>query len=327
MNNFKIYIIILNWNGLKDTEKCLNSLKKNTYQNYKIIIIDNSSKNDESRLLKEKFGEFIYLIKNKKNLGFAEGNNVGIRYALKNNADYILCLNNDTIVEPNFLNIIINSAINKKADMVAARMLNYFEKNKIDNLGIQMTWSGLAFNILDEDNKYLFCPCGGAALYSAKLLKSISLNNNYFDPDFFMYNEDVDLGFRARLLGYNCVLANDAIVYHKGGASSGHLSNFHVFYNQRNLLYVILKDFPTSLLVWYSFWIILLQIGLFLIALKRRKAIVFLKADIHLIKSFSKLLVKRKAIQSRRKISIKKIKGFITPKPFLMNYFFISLKR
>ncbi|MDD3887319.1 MAG: glycosyltransferase family 2 protein [Patescibacteria group bacterium] len=322
-----VYIIILNWNGLKDTEKCLESLKNINYNNYKIVLVDNGSKNNEDKILKQKFGNYIHIISNKKNLGFAEGNNIGIRYALRQNADYILCLNNDTVVRQNFLNRMVDSAVDNKADMVATRMLNYFDKNKIDNLGIQMTWSGLAFNILEENCKYLFCPCGGATLYSAKLLRSVSLNNNYFDPDFFMYNEDVDLGFRARLLGYNCVLADNAIVYHKGGASSGHLSNFHVFYNQRNILYVILKNFPISLLIWYSFWIILLQIGLFLIALKRRKAMVFLKADINLVKNFSRLLIKRKEIQSNRKVTIKKIKGLVTPKPFLMDYFLNSLKR
>jgi len=322
-----VYIIILNWNGLKDTEKCLESLKNINYDNYNIVLVDNGSKNNEDKILKQKFGNYIYIISNKKNLGFAEGNNVGIRYSLEHGAEYILCLNNDTVVKCNFLKEMIDTAISKKTDMVAARMLNYFDKNKIDNLGIQMTWSGLAFNILDENNKYLFCPCGGAALYSTKLLKSVESDNNYYDPDFFMYNEDVDLGFRARLLGYDCVLANNAIIYHKGGASSEHLSNFHVYHNQRNLLYVILKNFPISLLIWYSFWIILLQIGLFIIALKRRKAIAFLKADIDFFINLPKVWRKRKIVQLKRKISIKKIKGLITPKPFLMNYFLNSLKR
>jgi hypothetical protein len=104
-----VYIITINWNGIDDTIECLDSLKGITYPNCKIIVVDNGSKNNQAEKIKEKFRN-IELIKNKKNEGFVIANNQGIKLALKNGADYILLLNNDTIIKNDFLNILIEYA-------------------------------------------------------------------------------------------------------------------------------------------------------------------------------------------------------------------------
>src|SRR3989338_7606720 len=105
----KIAIVILNWNGKTDTKECLNSLKNITYPNYEIILVDNGSVDGSVEMLEKEHPE-IMLIKNKENLGFTGGNNVGIKKALEHNADYVLLLNNDTIVEPDFLGTMVGVA-------------------------------------------------------------------------------------------------------------------------------------------------------------------------------------------------------------------------
>ena len=106
----EVSIIILNWNGLEDTIECLESLKKITYPNYKLIIVDNGSEGNDVAVLRHRFGSYIHIIEKDKNYGFTEGNNIGMRYALKGEARYILLLNNDTIVDPDFLSNLIKVA-------------------------------------------------------------------------------------------------------------------------------------------------------------------------------------------------------------------------
>ena len=104
MNHPKISVIILNWNELDDTIECLDSLKKITYPNYEIIVVDNGSKGNDAQVLQEKFSDYIHLIQNDRNYGFTGGTNIGMRYALNNSApDYILVLNSDTVVDSEFL--------------------------------------------------------------------------------------------------------------------------------------------------------------------------------------------------------------------------------
>ena len=105
----KVFIIILNWNGYQDTVECLQSVRRLTYPSCKVIVVDNGSSDGSAAKLKEEFKEVFY-IENKENLGFATGNNVGISYALENGADYILLLNNDTVVEPMVLEDMVRIA-------------------------------------------------------------------------------------------------------------------------------------------------------------------------------------------------------------------------
>src|SRR3989339_346256 len=126
MNKPLVYILILNWNGKEDTLECLSSLKKIDYPNYKTIVIDNGSTDDSVKIINKKYPK-IKIIENKKNLGYAEGNNVGIRYALKNKADYVLILNNDTIVDKKFLTELVKvGESNEKVGIVGPNVYCYF---------------------------------------------------------------------------------------------------------------------------------------------------------------------------------------------------------
>lgn len=300
-----IAIIILHYKNLADTRACLQSLQKIDYPAYSIILVNNDS-NEQGRSLQDEFPG-VELIQNQENLGFAEGNNVGIRRALTDKSvEAVLILNNDTTVEPNFLSELVppltKGGLGGVADMVAPRMLQFADRNKIDNLGLQLMSSGLPFNRRNENEK-LFCPSGGAALYSRKLLETVGL----FDPLFFAYAEDLDLGWRARNAGFECGYAANAIVYHKGSAATSKMSDLAVYNTYRNLMWTQFKNLPLSLLLWQSPW---LAAGwLFLFALytaKGRPGIIF-KAFFDGLLGLRFMVKRRRTAQKLRTASNKTI--------------------
>lgn len=296
-----ISIIILHYKNLSDTQECLKSLQKLNYERFSVIVVNNDAFAHKNTL-KAEFGKFIKIIQNDKNLGFAEGNNVGIRHALADkNTDMVLLLNNDTIVKPNFLNemVFIN------ADMIAPRMLDYNDHNKIDNLGIVLMSSGLPFNRTRETQK-LFCPSGGCVLYSRKLLESVGL----FDDTYFAYAEDLDLGWRARNQGFEAGYANNAIVYHKGSAIHGKLSDFAIYHTYRNLIWTQFKNLPLTLLLLQLPWFFVGHLFIFFYYIFTRHTRTILKAYINgkigtllMLKTRSKNL-KKKTVSNKKILSL-----------------------
>ena len=127
-----VSIIILNWNGLEDTIECLESLRGITYPNYEIIVVDNGSEGNDVKILQARFGGYIHIIKNDNNYGFAKGNNIGMRYALQREAEYILLLNNDTTVAPDFLSELVNVAeSDPKSGLLGPKVYFYYEPDVI----------------------------------------------------------------------------------------------------------------------------------------------------------------------------------------------------
>ena len=106
----KVSVILVNWNNFRDTAECLESLKQASYPNLEVVVVDNGSEGDDPRLIRERFGDHVYVIENDKNYGFAEVCNIGIRDALTRGADYVALLNNDTIVAPDFLDELVSLA-------------------------------------------------------------------------------------------------------------------------------------------------------------------------------------------------------------------------
>ena len=144
----KVSIIILNWNGLKDTLECLESVKKSDYPNYEIILIDNASKNREGEIIKSRFPELI-LVQNEMNLGFAGGNNIGMRYALKNGAYYVWLLNNDTVIESNTLSDLVAVAEKTPNAGLLSPLIYYYANPE------QIQFCGSSFDKEDLQIKYI----------------------------------------------------------------------------------------------------------------------------------------------------------------------------
>jgi GT2 family glycosyltransferase len=247
-----VYIIILNWNGYKETIDCLESLKKINYSNYKIVIVDNGSTDDSVNIIEKKHPE-IHLIINKKNLGYCEGNNIGMNYAFKYKPDYILLLNNDVVVSPNFLEELVNvSECDKKIGLVGPKI--YFESmpDILWFAGGKMDYStGKAEHIgyLEKDKKqyddildteYV---TGCSVLIRTSIIKKLGgLDNSYF-----IYYEDIDLDFRLKKAGYKTLYAPKSMIWHKVSSASGGEENaFKDYYMSRNPFFFARKNIQNN---------------------------------------------------------------------------------
>lgn len=222
MNNPRVSIIILNWNGLVDTIKCLESLKGITYTNYEVIVVDNGSVGNDAQVLKEKFGDYIYLIQNEKNYGFAEGNNIGIRHVLGNTTpDYVLLLNNDTIVDPQFLNELVKVCEQDQSIGIAGPKIYIYGSNKKLQYTTAKTdlWRGRHINIgmgeidTGQYNKVQetdYCD-GSCFLIRRGAIQRIGV----LDTGYFAYWEEIDYCLRARKGGFRVVWCPQAKIWHK----------------------------------------------------------------------------------------------------------------
>ena len=201
----------------------------------------------------------LTIIRVGENLGFAGGNNVGIRYIFGVGCDYVFILNNDTVVQQDALTEMIRRlAGSRDIGMVAPAVYEYARKDIVDRMGLALSRAGLAYERRSGKDGVLFCPSGCAALYSRPLLLAVEREGQYFDEDFFAYYEDIDLGFRAQRKGFKALLADRAIIYHKGGAASGGRgSSLSVYFGHRNAIWSVVKNYPARMLATESLWIIL----------------------------------------------------------------------
>ena len=239
--NPKVSIIILNWNGLDDTVHCLESLEKITHLNYDIIVVDNGSKGNDAEILREKFKDYIHIIENDKNYGFAEGCNIGIRYALKNSApDYILLLNNDTTVAPDFLAEMVKIAESDPLIGIAGPKIYFYDvPNKIQSVGAQIDWrKGQSFSFgqheIDtgqfDEIREVDWVYGCALLIKRTTIEDIGL----LDPAYFAYVEEVDWCVRCKKSGYKVVCIPKAKIWHKGHFAPDRMSELPYYYMTRN---------------------------------------------------------------------------------------------
>lgn len=252
----KIQVIIPHYNGFPMLSRCLDALLEQTFRDFQIIVADNNSADHSAELIKEHYPEVI-LIENKENLGFAGAVNQGIRLAT---APYVLLLNNDTVVFPDFLEKMLEHIEkDEKIFAVSSHMLKVYkdcptdgsaplEELYNDSCGDIYTLPGWAFcrGAGKPAKDYMkdatvFSACAGAALYRKKVFDEIGL----FDNSFFAYREDIDVCYRAEINGYHSIYASDAFVYHLGSATTGgKYSHFKIFHGTRNTVWLHYKNMP-----------------------------------------------------------------------------------
>lgn len=263
--NLKITIIILNWNGANDTIECINSLKEIKNFTLDIFVIENGSDQDDYLELKNKFPE-IKLIRCEENLGFAGGNNLGIKYAMNDNPDYILLLNNDTTVEPDFIDRLLKVFEKKsKAGIVAPRINYYYEPKKIWTEGGKISrirGSGFAYserydNGVDTEFRSVTFVSGCCMLIKRELIETIGM----FDKNYFLYVEDTDFCKRTLDSGYKIYIAYSSKIFHKVSSSTNkNLSVLPLYYMTRNRLYFAKKNFPKTHFITFFYILITMLI-------------------------------------------------------------------
>lgn len=243
-------VVIPNYNGIRYLKNCLLSLQKCEGEDFEVIVVDNGS-TDGSDLLPDSLKLNVRLIKLNENTGFAHAVNVGIREA---KGEYVILLNNDTEVESGFVRKLTEALKkNRKAFSASAMMVDMNNREVLDGAGDYYCALGWAFAYgkgkkteeCDKGRK-IFSSCGGACIYDKAKLEITGL----FDELHFAYLEDVDLGYRARIAGFDNIYEPAAVVYHAGSGFSGSRYNeFKIKLSSRNSVYLILKNMPLLQLI------------------------------------------------------------------------------
>lgn len=209
----RVSIIIVNLNGKKYLQDCLNSIKKNTeYPNYDVVVVDNNSKDGSKELIKQKF-RWVDLIENKENRGFSGGNNDGIKYAInKYNPDYFLLLNNDTTVEKNWLNEAVKTAQkSENTGIVGLKQLTFERKPAISAGWIKSFKIKYYFG---DSEKKVGWVSGAGFIIKKEVIQKIGLLDEMYNP---CYYEESDWEKRAMLNGFDIVYCPRSVFLHKGG--------------------------------------------------------------------------------------------------------------
>ncbi len=243
MENPKVTIVIINWNGWEDTIECLESLYRIDYPNYEIIIVDNHSHDDSVKKIKDySKGKELIIIENEENYGFAGGNNIGIQYALKNfKPKYILLLNNDTIVDEDFLEELINAGEKDTQIGILGPKIYYYDKpDVIWSAGCKISWKfargiQIGSDEVDkgqyDDQKEVEYVSGSAFLIKTDVIDVIGL----MDRKYFLYFEESDWTLRANQAGYKSLYVPTAKIWHKVSRSGGGISKpTGLYYITRN---------------------------------------------------------------------------------------------
>lgn len=306
----RVAIVVLNWNGFKDTEKCINSLLNQSFTDYSVLVVDNGSTDGSIEDLKKLeinlASKHLSVIYNKINLGFAGGVNTGIRYALENNFDAIALFNNDAIADKDWLKNLALT-LEKTDASVATGLLLHEDGKTIDSTGDFYSSWGIGFprsrgerTSKAPESGYVFSASGGASLYKSSLFKEIGL----FDEKFFAYYEDTDISFRAQLAGHKIYYTKDAVAYHKQGATSSKIPGFTVYQTFKNLPLLFWKNVPFKLLPAIGIRFLLLYTLIFANAIKKGSGIPATKGLIASIGYFwSFALWSRIKIQKSKSVS------------------------
>jgi len=248
MINSKVAVIIVNWKKYDITSSCIKSILNSTNSNFKIILVDNES--DNKKVKNFNYRNEIEIIQNKKNEGFSKANNIGIDYALTNNYDYTILINNDTIVEKNLIEVLLKTAQAKNFSVVQPLILNYNGK-EIWNAGGRINYFFGNFitrkkvgNSLNSSHELTEWLTGCCCLFKTKIFKEIGK----LDESFFAYYEDVDFSLRLKKHGYKIGFTSKTHIYHYESFSSisnnskgGKLSPYIHYLNIRNHILILKK--------------------------------------------------------------------------------------
>jgi len=251
MKNPKVAVVVLNYKGWRDSVKCVDSLLKQTYRHFQIILVENGSHDESAHELGKLKDPQLTFIEEPVNHGFTGGVNIGIQWAMDNDYEYVALLNNDAHAEPNWLEQLVDAMHRTEASVVTGLLLSA-DGTHIDDAGDDYsTWGIPALRVEGKpanhapESGFVFGATGGATLYKVSLLKEIGL----FDNVFFAYNEDVDIDWRTQLAGHTIYYEKSAVAYHKHSATSKKMPGFTTTQIFKNLPVVFIKNVPFPMVI------------------------------------------------------------------------------
>lgn len=313
----KISVIIPSWNGKNLLEECLASAEDQSFKDFDITVVDNSSTDGTVEFL-SKFFPRVRVIKMAQNSGFAKAINSAVKAS---QAEYIATLNNDTVLDKNWLKSLIETAEkHPEVASVSSKLLNYYHKDIIDGVGISINEVGQARSIGYQEKdkgqydnlKYIFGATGGAALFRRDIFIKVGL----FDENYFMYSEEVDWAFRAQFLGYKSIFCPKAIVYHKHKATSSKMPQKLEYWQFKNMSQTIIKDMPTKIILKNFRWlkIILVHINTIIYQIRHGYFWPPVMTEVWLLYHLPDLMKRRIKIQKSRRVQLEEIEQYIKPK-------------
>jgi GT2 family glycosyltransferase len=242
--------IVVNWNGGAMVQDALASLFNQTWPSLEVILVDNASTDGSLAEAEHAFGDRLVIIRNQKNLGFAGGNNAGFAAAT---GEWVFLLNSDAVCEPHAVESLMHFAAGKpEVGQLACRVVQADKPNFFDSVGLLLYpdgvcrargWEEKDLGQYDRAEEVI-APHGCACALRKTMLDDVGT----FDEDFFCYLEDMDLGVRARLAGWQCWYVPEARVCHRKSATAGNYSIFKAFHVERNRLYCLWKWMPRFLI-------------------------------------------------------------------------------
>jgi len=329
----KVTIIILNYNGFNDTKKCLKAIAKTKYSNFKVIIADNGSSENEAETLKKTYiDKRFQFVRFNKNLGFSGGNNKILKYT---KSKYVILLNNDTQVPPNWLAPLIKTMEKDNSIAVAQPKILWLKNKKyfdysgacggfIDMFGYPFT-RGRIFDTQEVDKgqynsmKDIFWASGAAMI----LRRSIFDKVGYFDELFFNYMEEIDLCFRIRKAGFRIVCEPKSYIFHKVASTASRQIFKKRYWEHRNNLLLILKNYSTlKIILFFPLRIFFEYLSLFYyIRHKKIKyALAVLLSQLSLVR-FGPIILWRKTAYKQTKAA--KINKTIYKGSIILSYFIL----
>lgn len=250
----KVFIVLVNYNSASDTLECVESIHKNDYTNYEIIIVDNKSTDKSCSQLQVNNYRYV-LIEANENNGFSAGNNIGIQYAMAHNAEYIVLLNNDTLVSHDFLTKIIGYQLEHEECAVAIGKIFYASnRNKIWYAGgaVNPITTRTIHYDFGKQNSHSMNKTPQQVSFATgcymSIRRSVIEQVGMLDEDYFLYDEDTDYSLRLLANDLRIVYVPASIIYHKVSASTGNGSDLSQYYQVRNHFLLIKKNikFPYS---------------------------------------------------------------------------------
>lgn len=326
-----VSVVVLNWNGKKHLKICLDSLKEASYKPVEVIVVDNNSTDGSAEMVEKEY-PFVVLIKNKKNVGYAGGNNIGIQ---KSNGEYIFILNNDTKLAKNFLEpLVLDMERDKNLACVQPKLVYAQSPHVLNAVGSFFTRTGFLYHYgyrksakLAKYNKKLF-------IYSAKgaamLLRKSALDTvGLFDEDFFIFFEETDLCHRFWLSGYNVLYQPASVVYHYEAVdTSAQMKDFRRnFLSLRNRICSFLKNLETANLLKvlpFLFVIYVLSFGYSLVRLRFDFSLAVVMSVLWNVYQLPNTLKKRYTIQlTIRKVKDSDLFRYIKKDPPFTYYYYL----
>jgi len=309
----KVSIVLLNYNNETDTNKCLDSLTKLDYPDFNVIVVNNGSNEESGKRLRQHIRKLrgkikVKVVELRKNVGFAGGGNTGTKVA---NTDLVALLNNDTIVDKNYLKEMVKTMESDDSiAIVGSKIKNVNTYGNTETLGSVLSFTGSPVDANSSDQGFTFIVSGCSMLFNRKIV------GIPFDPDYMLYAEDTYVSWLTKLRGYNVRIApNSKLVHrHLGRQTKKRTPTLAAFHSEKNVIMNILLFFESSNLIKLIPVLTLNILMTLIITTFKGQAHVRLKSYWWIISNFGKIMSKRRRIQFQRKISDRKLAPFFTCK-------------